>query len=78
MARKRKVEGFIDVTVHKVPGRMETVTVAEGATVEDALEAAQLTFSEGWELRVGDDEVDLDTEVEADDHIMLMQRVKGA
>lgn len=76
--RRKKVPGFVNVTVHKVPGRMEKVTVESGSTVGQAIEAADETFGDGWELRVGDDVVDADTEVNEGDHIMLMQRVKGA
>jgi len=76
--RRKKVPGFVNVTVHKVPGRMEKVTVETGSTVGDVLEVANYSLTGGWELRIGDEEVEANAEVSEGDHIMLMQKVKGA
>lgn len=69
--------GYITVEVAKMPGVMQKVTVAEGATVADALEAANLANETGYEIRLDGDVVDASTVIEDGATIVLTKMIKG-
>lgn len=83
MARKTKTNE-IEVTVHRVGLPLKALKVAEGTTVEDALEAAGLTVKNSEEVRINTESTDedgekydTDTVLEDGDLITLVKRITG-
>lgn len=70
------MDNFIQVTVGKLPGKMETVGVQSGATVQDALSAAGLDAS-GLEIRVGSSVATPTTALKSGDMVCLVKKIKG-
>jgi sulfur carrier protein ThiS len=66
----------IIVKVGKLPGRIQEVAVEDGASVADALEAAELDVT-GYEIRLNGSPVDVDTELEDGDTLLLVKKIKG-
>ena len=65
------------VKVGKIPGRTQVVELNEGATIADALKAADLSVS-GYELRLsGTVTEDFNKEVKDGDMVLLAQKIKG-
>ena len=65
------------VKVGKIPGRTQVVELNEGATIADALKAADLPVS-GYELRLsGTVTEDFNKEVKDGDMVLLAQKIKG-
>lgn len=69
-------EATTPVTVTVVPGRSQAVLVAEGATVGEALRAADVS-AEGMQIRVSGRTVTTDQEVQGGDQIVLSRQIKG-
>lgn len=68
---------YLTVQVTKVPGAMKTVTLENGATVRDALSAAELELTQGYELRVDDEVATLDTAISDGAVIVITKMIKG-
>lgn len=68
---------YYAVQASKVPGPMSTFTVEEGATVADALEQAHISMGNGYEIRMNNDTVSLDTAITSDSVIILTKMIKG-
>jgi sulfur carrier protein ThiS len=64
------------VTVTVVPGSTKAVLLHEGATVNDALDAADVPSS-GFQIRRNGEAVSLDATVEHGDRLVLTRQVKG-
>ena len=65
------------VKVGKIPGRTQVVELNEGATIADALKAADLSVA-GYELRLsGTVTEDFNKEVKDGDMVLLAQKIKG-
>ena len=65
------------VKVGKIPGRTQVVELNEGATIADALKAADLSVS-GYELRLsGTVTEDFNKQVKDGDMVLLAQKIKG-
>ena len=65
------------IKVGKIPGRTQVVELNEGATIADALKAADLSVS-GYELRLsGTVTEDFNKEVKDGDMVLLAQKIKG-
>lgn len=65
------------VQVSKGVGLMSSVAVEEGATVARALELAHITMEPGYEIRMDNEIVDLDTEITNNAIIILTKMIKG-
>lgn len=68
---------FLTVQVSKVPGPMSTITLEGGATVADALAQANITAENGYEVRMNNNTVSLDTEVTNNALIIVTKMIKG-
>ena len=73
MPRRKKIAKVkvIEVTILPIGGEKKVVGLDEGASVEDAIEAAGLD-PEGAEARINGDVVDLDDEVNDKEIIVLL------
>jgi hypothetical protein len=64
------------VKVGKMPGVIKEVLVESGATVEQALDAAEISAS-GYSIIVGDSEVSLSTTLSENDTVVLSKKIEG-
>lgn len=71
------MNSYITVQVTKVPGAMKTVSLENGATVKDALDAAELTVESGYEIRVDDEVATRDTTLNDGEVIVVTKMIKG-
>ena len=69
--------GYLTVQITKVPGAMKTLTLENGATVKDALAAAELEVAQGYEIRVDDEIATVDTVLENGAVIVITKMIKG-
>ena len=69
--------GYLTVQITKVPGAMKTLTLENGATVKDALAAAELEVAQGYEIRVDDEMATVDTALENGSVIVITKMIKG-
>lgn len=69
--------GYLTVQITKVPGAMKTLTLENGATVKDALAAAELEVAQGYEIRVDDEIATVDTALENGAVIVITKMIKG-
>lgn len=69
--------GYLTVQITKVPGAMKTLTLENGATVKDALAAAELEVAQGYEIRVDDEIATVDTALENGSVIVITKMIKG-
>lgn len=67
----------LEVKVMEVPGRIISVALQEGATVQDALTAAEMTLASGRVLKVSGMNATLDTELQDGDNITMSANAKG-
>jgi sulfur carrier protein ThiS len=65
------------VKVGKVPGRIVEVALNGGRSVADALEIAEITGTEGYEIRVNGNTANAGTELSDGDTVLLSQQIKG-
>ena len=68
---------YINVQVGKMPGILKGVVVSSGATVREAIEAAEIAIENGYEIRMNNEVADLDMEVSNGAIIVLAKMVKG-
>ena len=68
---------YITVQITKVPGAMKTISLEAGSTVEDALTIAELEVATGYEIRVDDEIVSRDTELEDGNVVVITKMIKG-
>ena len=67
----------VDVTVAKFPGASQMVTLEDGATVQDAINAADFE-TDGFEVKLAGVTVsDFNTTVTSGSRIILVKKVKG-
>ncbi len=66
----------IEVRVGTLPGIQKTVTLEDGATVQDAIDTAEMNAA-GYDIRVDGDEATLGDVIEDGDMILLVKAVKG-
>ncbi len=68
----------ITVKVGKVPGKILTVELpTETATVQAALEAAELSDTKGYQIRVNANPAKLDALLQDGQSVLLIQEVQG-
>lgn len=77
MARARRTPVQITVRVAKIGSTVKEVLLETGATVEDALNAAEIDASGSTRMRISGEEVELDSEVEDGDLITLSGNIKN-
>lgn len=70
-------QNAISVTVVQAPSTVKSVTLQEGDTVADAIRAAGFS-SDGQEVRVDGERVNLDDQVDAGERVILTKRIKGS
>ena len=68
--------GYIEVRVGRLPGRIETIALNGGRTVNDALGGAGLR-ADGYEVRVNGSEAALDAGLNANDTVLLVKKITG-
>lgn len=69
--------GYINVQVTKVPGAMVPVVLNGGATVADALSAANIEVGSGYEIRLNNDVVSTDSTLNDGDVVLVTKMIKG-
>jgi sulfur carrier protein ThiS len=67
----------IEVRIGKIPGSIRTLALLAGATIADALAAAELS-RDGFELRVNSETVDETHELEDGETVLLVAKIRGA
>lgn len=67
----------IFVKVAKTGGLTHEVCLNGDRTVKDALDTAGVEYSESNRIRVNGEDVDLDTELEDGDRVIVSSKVKG-
>ena len=67
----------ITVKIGKLPGRIMEVALEEGATVEQAIEVAEIVEIEGFETRVNGAPATLETTLADGDNVLLVKKIKG-
>ena len=67
----------ISVTVVQAPSNVKSVTLQSGDTVADAIRAAGFS-SDGQEVRVDGERVNLDDTIEPGERVILTKRIKGS
>lgn len=76
--RTGRVEGQIEVTVVRVGGRPQRVSVPEGATLEEAIDEAGFTVKPNDEVAVnGSKTSNLNRAVEDADRVTITPRFEG-
>lgn len=75
--RTRRETSDITVKVARTGGTVKEVLLAEGATVEEALTAAEIEYGDNSRIRVAGESVELDTELEDGDYVTVSGKVKG-
>ncbi len=68
---------FITVKVGCLPGRIAEVALNGGRKVSDALAGAEITDTEGFEIRVNSEIKGLDHKLSANDIVLLVKKIKG-
>lgn len=68
---------FVTVKVIRVPGGVHEVAVNEGATVADALAAANITPNSNESIKIGTESVSTEDTVSDGDRIVIAQGAKG-
>jgi len=67
----------VDVTVIKFPGSSQMVTLEDGATIQDAIDAADFD-TDGFEVKINGATVsDINATVVSGSRIVLVKKVKG-
>lgn len=66
----------MQIRIGKPPGRIETIDLADDATVADALSAKNLDPA-GYKIRVGGQIVQMDHTLREGDQVLLVREVKG-
>ncbi len=77
MARTRQTRATIEVKVARVGGEVKELMLETGATVEEALDASTLEWSDSMRIRVNGEAAELDDELEDGDVITIAGKVKG-
>jgi sulfur carrier protein ThiS len=67
----------LTIKIGKLPGRITEVALEEGATVAQAIEAAEITDIEGFETRVNGAPAANDAELSDGDNVLLVKKIKG-
>lgn len=67
----------MEVRIGRIPGRISTVALEEGATVSDAVSVAGLEVESGFAPRINGEDVSMDTAVSDGQTVLLCRRVKG-
>jgi len=73
---KRKSDDII-IKVGRVGAEVKEVSLEDGATVEEALEAAGLSSKTSESVRVNGEDVDLDYELSDGERVMLVKDIRG-
>lgn len=68
---------FISVRVGKLPGKISEVALNGERTVSAALEAAEITSTDGFEIRVGGQVASSSTPLAQGDTVLLVKKIKG-
>jgi sulfur carrier protein ThiS len=76
MGRKKKVE-LLSVKVCRANSKAIEVNLEEGATVQDALEVAEINPKRSEVVRIDGDEVEMDYEVEDGDIVTIVRNIEG-
>ena len=67
----------MEVKVVRVPGRTSVVELNNGATVQDALTAAEVSVSEGEVCKLNAVDADMSASVHEGDKIIIAKGAKG-
>ena len=68
--------GFISVRVGRLPGMINTIALNGGRKVKDALAGANLDGN-GHEIKVNASPANMETDLNQDDTVLLVRRVRG-
>lgn len=69
-------QGYIEVRVGKLPGRIETIALNGGRKVSDAIAGANLD-ARGYEIKVNAAPAKLDTDLNKNDTVLLVRPISG-
>lgn len=68
---------YITVKVGLLPGTIKEVTLNGGRAVSDALEGAEISSADGYEIRINSELGATDTELKDGDVVLLVKQIKG-
>ena len=68
---------MIEAKVIQVPGAVKEVALEDGATVQDALNAASVTVESGYTIKVNGADADASTPVPAGARVIIAKGAKG-
>lgn len=68
---------FIMIKIGKLPGTIKEVALNGDRTVAAALEAAEISETDGYELRVNGNTAESETELYENDIVLMVKKIKG-
>ena len=74
---KKEERNEIEVKVARTGGKPEVYVLEEGATAEDALDAAGITYNRRDRVRINGDIAELDDELEDGDRVTVTGKIQG-